>query len=251
MALSSISSTDNIYYFRHRSRRRFFALVRFLIVFYIVYQIVTVMLISSYTIGSGSMRPVLRPGDRVLVCPLVFGSPVPFTQLRLPAVRPPKRGDIVIVRPAYYRPDPWYAAIAGPVIRFFSVQHASLGSDSRGEPGNSAVAARVVGLPGDTVRVQDDVVYVEPKGTASFSSELELSRKPYDPSRPSLPEGWNGNLPFSGRVPDVTLGPHSYFLVGDNRAASNDSIEWGPVSEGNIVGKVIFRYWPLNVLNVL
>ena len=249
MALSSISSTDNIYYFRHRTRRRVLAFVRFVIVFYIIYQIVASMLLSSYTVGSAAMTPRIAPGDHLLVAPVVYGAPVPFTRLQLPAIHKPRRGDIVLVHPAYTRPDPWYIRLADPVVRFFTGQSVRIGKQPR--VGNGLVVARVLAVPGDTVEVRGDIVYVKPAGATAFSSELELVHEKYDITKRKLPKGWSSDLPFSGNMAATQLQAGHYFVVGDNRQAASDSIAWGPVSERHIVGEVVLRYWPLKKIGAL
>ncbi|HUX20307.1 MAG TPA: signal peptidase I [Spirochaetia bacterium] len=251
MALSSISSSDNIYYFRHRARRRVLGFVRFVIVFYVIYQIVVTMLLSSYLVESVSMAPRIDPGDNLLVSPLVYGSRVPFTQLRLPPIHRPRRGDVVLVRPNYAMLDPWYVRLADPVVRFFTGQRVGIGAQYRDRVGNTFVVKRVVGLPGDTLEIRDDAVYVKPAGSSVFSNETELIHGNYEITHAKLPKGWQADLPFSGNMAPITMSGNEYFVIGDNRADSSDSSAWGPVKGDRIVGKVIFRYWPLKKLGVL
>jgi signal peptidase I len=251
LALSSISSSDNIYYFRHRTRRRILGLVRFVVVFYVIYQIVVTMLLSSYLVESVSMAPRLNPGDHLLITPVVYGSRVPFTQLHLPPIHRPQRGDIVLVRPAYAKLDPWYIRLVDPVVRFFTGQKLGIGALYRDRVGNALVLKRVVGLPGDTVEIRNDTVYVKTAGSSVFSSEAELPHGTYPVTHAKLPKGWQGDLPFSGNTAPVTMSGNEYFVVGDNRADSSDSSSWGPVIGDHIIGKVIFRYWPLKKLGVL
>lgn len=91
---------------------------------------------------------------------------------------------------------------------------------------------RIVGLPGETVRVSGGTVVI---------------------SGPDKPDGFA--LDESGYLaPDVvthgdrtvTLGPEEYFVMGDNRSASLDSRTFGPLSESQIVGRVWIRGWPLD-----
>lgn len=87
---------------------------------------------------------------------------------------------------------------------------------------------RVIGLPGDTVRVQNAKVYVN-------GQQLE---EPYISAPPVYEDQWV--------VPDEKI-----FVLGDNRNQSSDSHEWGFVPYGNIVGRAMVIYWPLNDFRVL
>ncbi|GAC1451543.1 MAG: signal peptidase I [Ktedonobacterales bacterium] len=90
---------------------------------------------------------------------------------------------------------------------------------------------RVIGVPGDTVRVgTDGVVYV---------NDVRLN-EPYvaDLDNPYQPNTW-------------TLGTNQYFVLGDNRGDSSDSRAWGPVPRSNIIGKAALVYWPYHDLHLL
>jgi signal peptidase I len=83
---------------------------------------------------------------------------------------------------------------------------------------------RVVALPGENVEVVGDRVLV---------NGIELREDYLDPER------------HGGRGFDVlTIPANHYFMLGDNRPASCDSREYGPVSRDNLVARVVFRYWP-------
>lgn len=251
MARPAVSSSDSLFYYRHRTRRRLIAFVRFVIVFYVIYQIVTIMLVSSFSVASRAMSPGVLPGDRLLVAPVVYGARVPFTELRLPPIRGPRRGDMVLVRPPFARIDPWYLRLANPVVEFFTGQTAGVGGDARQDAGNTLTLERIVGIPGDTVEVRGGTVYIKPQGAAAFSSEQEVIRGGYRLTPLSLPKGWSSHLPFSGNVAATTLAPHQYFVMDDDRGMASDSASWGPIPSSRFVGMVIFRYWPLAAIGPL
>lgn len=88
---------------------------------------------------------------------------------------------------------------------------------------------RVMGVPGDQVRIDGGVVHVNGQAV----DEPYLSPGVFTQSGKYLREGTT-----------VTLGPDEYFVMGDNRNHSSDSRAWGPIDSGAIVGRVFFRYWP-------
>lgn len=83
---------------------------------------------------------------------------------------------------------------------------------------------RIVALPGETVEIRQGVIYVNGEALAEpFPHDLT----PFD-------------------MAPITLGPLSYFVLGDNRSNSNDSRAFGPVTIDRILGRVWLRYWPLD-----
>lgn len=95
------------------------------------------------------------------------------------------------------------------------------------EPGEYYLK-RVIGLPGERVRVEDNkvILYNEAHPQGTLVDETYLNQVTL------------GNI-------TVTLGADQYFVLGDNRAESYDSRRFGPVDTQAIVGRAIFRGWPL------
>lgn len=109
-------------------------------------------------------------------------------------------------------------------------------------PGDDSVdyVKRVVGLPGEIVKVQDCKVYISTEGSKFELSESYLSENTCTFGGPKLREG---------RA--VRLDENQFFVFGDNRENSADSRVFGVVTEDRILGKVVFRFWPFNILGFL
>ncbi len=88
---------------------------------------------------------------------------------------------------------------------------------------------RVIGLPGETVSVHNGQVYIN--------------------GHP-LPEDYILASPQYTAAP-VTVGPDEVYVLGDNRNNSNDSHAWGLLKQNMIVGKAVFRFWPLGRVGIL
>ena len=89
---------------------------------------------------------------------------------------------------------------------------------------------RVIGLPGETVSITNGEVTIfntgNPEGLVLNEPYIEFSKK---------------------ENASYTLNTREYFVLGDNRIGSADSRIWGPVPEDNIVGRPIFRLFPLAI----
>ena len=95
---------------------------------------------------------------------------------------------------------------------------------------------RIIGMPGDTVSLRDGAVYVNGQRLSEpYVRRVNGQPEPTDPFDNGLP--WSLQQPF-------TIPAGSYFMMGDNRTASGDSREFGPVARGQLVGKAFARYWP-------
>lgn len=90
---------------------------------------------------------------------------------------------------------------------------------------------RVIGLPGDHVRVFDGRVYLNGRLTAE----------------PYVPEEYLDSRSY----PEVKVPSDCYFVLGDHRSMSQDSRDFGPVQRSYIYGKAVFGYWPMEKMGVL
>ncbi|MDD5439926.1 MAG: signal peptidase I, partial [Candidatus Omnitrophica bacterium] len=200
----------------------------------IIASIIRVFIIQPFKIPSTSMYPTLKVGDRIFVNKFLYGAKVPFTDSRLPKVRTPERGDIIVfqsVTDAEF-PDPAanYTRLVGPVFfdkekKFFKWYSPRF------------LVKRLIGLPGDTVLIKEGDIYVngnlldQPRVLKNFTY-------------------LNGGDYGKEGVP-ITVPKDSYFALGDNSANSVDSRYWGYIPAGNLTGKVFVIWWPITRIRMI
>lgn len=108
---------------------------------------------------------------------------------------------------------------------------------------------RVVGLPGDRLQAKDGRLYVN--GVAQAEPYVHRTNGTVDRTEPAGPlPGTTMAHPWS-LAQEYTVPKGSYFMMGDNRADSDDSRVWGPVPESDLIGSAFFIYWPLSRLGPL
>lgn len=170
----------------------------------VVATVVRTYMFAPFQIPSGSMLPTIQIGDHIFASMYSYGSPVPFTDIKL-FKKPVLRGDIIIFP---YPRDP-------------SIDYIK----------------RAVGLPEETLEIRNDHVFIngEPldEPYAYFEPNEQRSRQA---------QGLSSASPVSSFGP-VTIPEGKIFAMGDNRYNSADSRYWGFVDEKSVMGKGQVIYW--------
>jgi signal peptidase I len=185
----------------------------------VIWLVLRTLLVEAFRIPSSSMERTLLVGDFLFVNKALYGAELPLIHVRTPAVREPRRGDVVVF-------------------------------DSRTEAGVKVVK-RVVGMTGDTLQMRHDTLirngvaqvepYAEHTDPASdpASDEMRLWQLQY------LLPGVNGESyrPSRDNWGPVVVPAGQYFVMGDNRDNSYDSRYWGFVPRRVIRGRPLFIYY--------
>ncbi|MDX1578918.1 MAG: signal peptidase I [Gemmatimonadota bacterium] len=188
----------------------------------LLFLFVRTFMIEAFQIPTASMENTLLVGDFLLVNKMVYGAEIPGTRLHLPAFDEPSRGEIIV-----FEPPP-----------------------SAAQPPRTNYVKRIVGEPGDTLSMRGgrlhlngavlDEPYVKPARRFGDvpSSHFDWQRgylvdarrrRRYRPTR----DNWG---------PLVVPEGH-FFVMGDNRANSEDSRYWGFVPEDAIKGRPMLVYY--------
>jgi len=186
----------------------------------------TTFVLQAFKIPTGSMEDTLLIGDHLLVNKFIF-APREGLLARLLPYRDLRRGDVV-------------------VFKFTPV-------DEQSEPGEHFVK-RVIGIPGDHVRLFHRQVFVNGKlmnepyvrHDPAFADEL----RPGDDFPPTDAEylsgatsSWDAEITSFVRDGELIVPPGKYFVMGDNREQSWDSRFWGFVSRSVVIGRPVVIYW--------
>jgi signal peptidase I len=133
-------------------------------------------------------------------------------------------GDRVLVRRTFDEPDALADRIDRGDVLVFRAPHA-------GEP---LVVKRVIGLPGESIQAVDGRIAIDNRTTLVEKWLPESERALGTPAARSVD------------IPYTQLGDDEVYVLGDNRDASIDSREFGPLELDRVVGTVLTRYWPLD-----
>jgi len=181
----------------------------------------TSFVVQAFKIPSASMESTLLIGDHLLVNKFIFGGNGAWYEKLLP-YRQLQRGDIIVFKYPYA-----------------DHQH---------------FVKRVVGLPGDRVKVVDQTLYINGKALPE-PYVVHDSGAPYDPLNYNFPPlrsqlitsamqpEWAHEMRQYTRGDEIVVPPGKYFAMGDNRDRSLDSRYWGFVDRDAIMGRPFLIYW--------
>ncbi len=177
-------------------------------------------------VPTGSMKPTIVEGDRIFVNKLAYDLKIPYTTRHIAKWANPRRGDIVV---------------------FLSPED------------NKRLVKRVVGLPGDTIAMLNNILLVngnpqtyEPLGLDGTGISTDTNTSIGDLFIENLegrkhPVKMDANRIYLDTFAPVSIPPGNYFVMGDNRNNSADSRFFGFVERRQIVGRATAVVVSLNI----
>ena len=154
-----------------------------------------------------------------------------------------ERGDVVVLEAQKTVKRGFLSRQADRFVRFFTAQQLSLFEKSD-LPATKSHIRRIVGMPGDSIYMRDYVLYIKPAGQKNYLTEFEIVKNPYDVTFFVPPADWDTEIGVKGSFNEITLGYDEYFVLADNRKASDDSRLWGKIRSQDIHAKVLMCYFP-------
>jgi len=189
---------------------------------FVIWFFLQAFLVKSFMIISDSLDPTLLVGDALFINKALYGARVPFTDMHTPVIREPRHGDLVV-----------FEGIEEPVL---------------------TIVKRLIGLPGDTLRMSHDSLfrngeYVPEPYVQHIDPTVHMDHAQRLRSR-------NWQLPHlvdtvdkENYLPDlrdwgpIVVPKDHVFGMGDNRDASYDGRHWGFLPRENLIGHPMFIYY--------
>ncbi len=106
---------------------------------------------------------------------------------------------------------------------------------------------RLIGMPGDTLKIIDRTVFVKTRESSHFLPITDFGNKNINKIY-EFKGGYHGHI-ASGFLSDgmeFHVPEGHYFMLGDNSANSSDSRDWGIMPRKNIIGRAFLIFWPFS-----
>lgn len=176
--------------------------------------------VQARVIPSGSMENTVLIGDHLIVSSAGYDAGIPFTRYHVSLWREPRRQQIIVL-------------------------HAVL-------PDSPDLIKRVIGVPGDRIRISRGRVYVngaplaEPYAVhdpaAADAAVENFPPRDMDLLGGGVPPSWAQYVETHDAGGQITVPPGDFFVMGDNRDNSYDSRFWGFVPRSHVIGTPVLVY---------
>jgi len=183
-----------------------------------LFLVLRTFIVEAFKIPSGSMEHTLLIGDFLLVNKLAYGADIPFTHRRLPALREPQRGDVMV----FIAPE---------------------------DPTKTYVK-RLVGLPGDTLEMKEGRLLrnrqlLDEQYVWHTAPEVDRVEDRFRWQRRFVvhADATVGYYPSRNNWGPLVVPGMNYFVLGDNRDNSSDSRYWGFVPDSLVKGRPFVIYY--------
>ena len=170
-------------------------------------------IVEAYKIPSGSMERTLLVGDFLLANKFLYGMrlPIPFVDIKLPALTEPKQGDVIIFK---YPGNP------------------AIGRRDKGPN----YIKRCIATEGQKVKIVDKHVFVDGK-------EMHLPEFGQIDKNKKIVPYFKSNQGRMDNLPEITVPEGKLFMMGDNRDNSSDSRVWGFLERKDVLAKAMIIHW--------
>lgn len=195
------------------AKREIIELIKMVALFLVLFMLLKTFVVEGYEVSGPSMYPTLEDSDRILVLKL----PLKLSHLPLlGGLEPVGTGDIVV-----------FESRDGSQKRYIKRVVARGPSYPRRLVSATADNAE----PGVRVQFLEGALYVDQRRIEEHYLIAEEQRSP--------------------DIDDAMLGIGEYYVLGDHRSLSKDSRNFGPIHEEQIIGRAVFRFWPLTRIGLL
>jgi signal peptidase I len=184
-----------------------------------LFLVLRTFIVEAFKIPSGSMERTLLIGDFLLVNKLAYGAEIPFTHVRLPKLRDPQRGDVIVFESP--------------------------------EDLTKTYVKRLVGVPGDTLEMRNGILRRNhepvPEGYALHTApDVDPVEDRFRWQRDYVATTANASIgyyPSRNNWGPLVVPERNYFVLGDNRDNSSDSRYWGFVADSLVKGRPFVIYY--------
>lgn len=174
---------------------------------FLIASVIQSELFALTEVNMESMVETLDPGDKLIMNKLAY------------CFDEPKRGDIII----FLRDEP-----VNGIIGRASIYISDISKKMKKEFRRNRLIKRVIGVPGDTIEIHDNILYVNG----------EAQNEPYARVDPFE------NIVLNRELEKTVVLPGELFVLGDNRGQSLDSRSFGMIDQSWVEGKAVFRVMP-------